>query len=614
MVKRLHMTTADYVTIALSPALIMTLVGSLVYFLIEVLYVGEYQARLMYVFALFVFAAVLVARIAIENGGDYAALFALPLGLATFFVLLKFVEHPSPFSWLINIGLMCIVWWCAHKLTWDCTLIDDEEDSSGEGLMQRMGVGDAEDARDLPVAENELLAETSDATPWWKKLFQQKKGRHTPGLWVLYFSLAALPLFGIGQHWIPAAETGRRRYVFSLLLIYVASGLALLVTTSFLGLRRYLRQRRIEMPAPMAANWVAIGAVLIVIVMLLAALIPRPDAEYAISQVPWQVTSPGGQSSSRFGAGRDGSEEPDRSGGAIKEDAPQGDAVQEDAKGDPAESDEGERAGDGGQNESEGENSSADSNDSSSSPSDGQQGEDSTDPDSDPSRDGQPGETQSTAENDEEQQEEPEEGGRTANAPLPEHADEQRPFELPQVPDMSLGILTGALKLLFYAVVAVLVAILLWRHRQALAQAVRDLVRQLRELFARLFGRTAAVNESVEEQAKPSAVRLRPFADYRDPFASGDYRRLAPEELVRYTFEAFEAWAREAGHHRTPDQTPAELVGASVSPRTPLYDHAHNMIGLYSKVAYASTSISPLSAQSLRGLWLIMNESSARVR
>ncbi len=66
------MTTADYVTIAVSPALIMALVGSLVFFLIEVMYVGEYQARLMYVFALFVFAAVLVARISIESGSEYA--------------------------------------------------------------------------------------------------------------------------------------------------------------------------------------------------------------------------------------------------------------------------------------------------------------------------------------------------------------------------------------------------------------------------------------------------------------------------------------------------------------------------------------------------------------
>ena len=140
MSKRLHMTNADYVAIAISPALIMALVGSLVFFLIEVLYEGQYQGRLNYSFALFVFAAVLIGRISIEMGSEHASLFALPLGLAMFLFLVRFVEHPSPFSHVINLCLMGVVWWCAHKLTWDCTLIDDDQDASGEGLMQRIGV------------------------------------------------------------------------------------------------------------------------------------------------------------------------------------------------------------------------------------------------------------------------------------------------------------------------------------------------------------------------------------------------------------------------------------------------------------------------------------------
>jgi hypothetical protein len=35
-------TTADYVAIGLSPLLIMSLVGSLIYFLVEILYRGDY--------------------------------------------------------------------------------------------------------------------------------------------------------------------------------------------------------------------------------------------------------------------------------------------------------------------------------------------------------------------------------------------------------------------------------------------------------------------------------------------------------------------------------------------------------------------------------------------
>jgi hypothetical protein len=42
---------ADYVVIAISPALIMALVGSLVFFLLRVFYQGEYQERLHWVMA-----------------------------------------------------------------------------------------------------------------------------------------------------------------------------------------------------------------------------------------------------------------------------------------------------------------------------------------------------------------------------------------------------------------------------------------------------------------------------------------------------------------------------------------------------------------------------------
>src|ERR1700752_3016296 len=70
MAKRLHMTSVDYLAIAISPALIMALVGSLVFFLIEVLYVGDWVGRLNYAFGLFVFATVLIGRISIEMGAE----------------------------------------------------------------------------------------------------------------------------------------------------------------------------------------------------------------------------------------------------------------------------------------------------------------------------------------------------------------------------------------------------------------------------------------------------------------------------------------------------------------------------------------------------------------
>ena len=44
--KKPEQSLADYVTIALSPLLIMALVGSLVFFLLEILYVGQFPERM----------------------------------------------------------------------------------------------------------------------------------------------------------------------------------------------------------------------------------------------------------------------------------------------------------------------------------------------------------------------------------------------------------------------------------------------------------------------------------------------------------------------------------------------------------------------------------------
>ena len=47
--ERPQKTLADYVAIAISPALIMALVGSLVFFLLEVVYQGRYQGSLQHI-------------------------------------------------------------------------------------------------------------------------------------------------------------------------------------------------------------------------------------------------------------------------------------------------------------------------------------------------------------------------------------------------------------------------------------------------------------------------------------------------------------------------------------------------------------------------------------
>src|SRR5580704_2131017 len=103
-----QMTLGDLVTMAVSPVLIMALVGSLVFFLLEILYVGKFEARLHWTLFFFVFAAVLIARIAIEQPGGTAGIYGLALGAVVFFSLQSYVNYDSVgplagFDWAINL-------------------------------------------------------------------------------------------------------------------------------------------------------------------------------------------------------------------------------------------------------------------------------------------------------------------------------------------------------------------------------------------------------------------------------------------------------------------------------------------------------------------------------
>src|SRR5262249_24865453 len=267
---------------------------------------------------------------------ERAPLFGVALGLVTWIALLKFVEYPpdsplAPWAWAINLGLIAVIWWSAHRLTWDCTLIDDEVDASGAGLLEVAGLerSSAEAQERESAGAQECDAKARSALPrsrapaltWFQRYAQfreeRKKQPHAPGVWVVYFSLAALPLFGLGQSQIPAEEESRRSYAFQLMCIYVGSGLGLLLTTSFLGLRRYLRQRKLRMPAGITAAWLTLGALLIVLVLGFGALLPQPGAPHPL--LKWTGIGSRDQQTSRLAqVGRGNKPTKDDQGGKIK--------------------------------------------------------------------------------------------------------------------------------------------------------------------------------------------------------------------------------------------------------------------------------------------------------
>ena len=283
MARRFQKTLADYLVIGVSPTLIMTLIGSLVFFLTAMFYRGQFEARLHWVLAQFVLATVLIARISMEEGREYAALFAVPLAAVSVAAMcaLRGVQRPAGRVW-VHFQL-----WAARpdlvvRRQTDLGLHADRRTRGrlGRGAAAACRVGRRAAAGATGwfgrtgVARRRI--ERRQAIPLVAAVCKAPPPTHPPGVWVVYFSLAALPIFGVGQRLLPSHEPAARAYGFRLLCVYVASALGLLLTTSFLGLRRYLRQKRLPMPADMAGLWLGVGVAMIAAMLAVAALLPRP--------------------------------------------------------------------------------------------------------------------------------------------------------------------------------------------------------------------------------------------------------------------------------------------------------------------------------------------------
>ena len=311
---------AEIILELIAPALIMVLVGSFVMFLVEVFYQGSYTARLDIILMLFTFAAVLIGRISIEQDHSVAALYAIVLGIVTLLAMVRFVELTGPlaaFSLPINVGLLAIVWFFTHKLVWDCTFVDMTKDVTATGLLDSVGsrwkkLRDAFDEVDQLASDevNPIRPTTPNqpAAPWAPFLrWLRHRRANTPGLWVIYFAFLTMPIFGIAQGFIPASDLPSRRWVFQLFVAYILASLGLLMTTSLIGLMRYLHGRQVEMPNSLMISWISVGSVVGVALLCLAWLLPRPAPEYSIAKsLPFSFKTPDSTRPNSWALGSDG--------------------------------------------------------------------------------------------------------------------------------------------------------------------------------------------------------------------------------------------------------------------------------------------------------------------
>lgn len=602
-------TLVDWVVIALSPILVMLMVGSLVFFLVEVLYAGQYSDRLLYTLFFFVIGAVLIARISIEQGSTKAWLYGSFLAVATFLALQLFVTYDGPaklFAPIINLFLMGVVWWSANKLTWDCTHLDEDRKASGRGVLAAAGLDGppptnaAETRAKAKQGETDEEAAAADKAEakkrkkdpagfagWlarWNRFRDARRQKpHTPGTWIVYFSLAAFPLFGLGQSLIPADDAARRRATFLQMVVYVGSGLMLLVTTSLLGLRKYLRERNAKVPAAMTMGWLGFGAALTVLFLAVGAVLPRPHSE-----TPLVNLSRGGKgdrnASNNAMKADDGSAGKGEGKPGQKQEAGKGNQSGKNGeKGGNA----GEKGDGGGNGNDKGGKNQGDG-----------QGQDGGPKPGDKGKDGEAKDNKA-------------DGDREANnadgkAAEKDRSDGGRQSQSGGV-SKALEAVGSFVKWVVWIVVAVLVIVGLFifflKYLAPFTAWAQRLLDWLRSLFARKE-RASRGGTSQEEAVAEVEERPPPFSDFPNPFDDGRAKRMTLTQLIAYTFAAFEAWGNEAGHPRTPDETPNEFATHVGEAFEELAADGRALATLYVRSLYSTGALPAVEAvQALQAFW-----------
>ncbi len=627
-------TLVDYLVSAIEPVLIMLMVGSLMFFMLDVWYQGEFLERLRWILFWFVLGIVLITRVSMIIGTSVAMGYGVALGGAVALVASRLTGF-QPFL-LVILG---IVWWATHKLTFDCTLLDDDQDA-GVGLLEESGLDPsahagpaAAPATDDPAAMHASLLPRHS---WWKTWHRDEKAArrpNAPGLWVVYFTLASLPVFCLARWFVPAVEAERRAGLFLYFLVYIASGMGLLLATSFLNLRRYLRQRRLKMPAMMTAAWLSTGTVLIVGLTVLAAVFPLSGSGFRV--LVGAIREESDLRASRLAMLRDSGVQGKgaRSEGPAASKASRPPASSEKAEGSGATNDPNSSEQTSGQGRPGGASKPGRSQDGAprGKPSPSQTGEQGkSGPPQDQSGDqarnqnGKPGQQAPPADqagdkakNQSGRSEQRADRGKgadrssnqddKANSKQNDDGSAQKnqrqsgtPKQAPRLPSLPLESPRWLRMLIIAAgVVALLFGLL--RYGKALFWALRD-------LLVSLFGgfwvyRTEKQAQEGGPPAAEPAPPPRPFASFVNPFDNGLARKFSPNDLVLYSYEALEAWASEHNLARSLHETPIEFVDRLGEARADLRQHAAPVVGFFVAIVYGRLGFQADVLPAIRQFW-----------
>jgi hypothetical protein len=601
----------DLAAIVISPILIMMMLGSLVFFLIEVIHRGAYTSRLHYTFFFYTIGIVLVARITIEQGRAKSGIYAGGLGIACFIAMLQFVEYPSGIMSLIgpvvNIFLMILLWWVADLLTWDCTHFDDARKASGRGVLAAVGLDDG--VKKTSEDDDVELTAKQQKLSWLERLEayrkERKKRPHTPGTRVLYFALAALPLFALGQSLIPSEDSARRSATFFQMAVYIASALGLLVTTSLMGLRKYLEERGASISPVQTISWLVLGGGLILLFLVVGGLMPRPHNETPLVDLGKNRTSD--RNASKNAPVRDSSSGKGEGAAGKKTEAGQGknSAKGGEQKGGNA----GEKGNGGGKGDSKGGQSKSDSSGDKSGDQKGSGNDKSAGKEQKSQQKGgqnnaknAPENKQKSGESEAEKKGGEAEGEKSEDAQADEKNDSSSDSSSSTLSSISEAIGEFVRWIVWIVIALLVIGAVVYFFVKGLAPFT-NWAKSLLDWWHSLWARKRTAGATTEgSQAEKEAEERVPFSAFSNPFARTGKPR-PPAEIVEYTFAALDAWAGERDMAREPGETPTEFAVRLGHEFAELDEPGFALARLYVQAIYSKMPITRSELKPVEDLW-----------
>jgi hypothetical protein len=152
-------------------------------------------------------------------------------------------------------------------------------------------------------------------------------------------------------------------------------------------------------------------------------------------------------------------------------------------------------------------------------------------------------------------------------------------------------------------IAAVVAAWWLFRCRHLLLEMARSLAAAVRDFFRKLFDMMPARRPARPGEPAPPRPRLRPLAEFENPFFAGKEHARPPAEIILYTYDAVRAWARERGIEPHPEQTAREFCREMAARAPELAAPYRQLSFLYAHAAYGTRLPADCDLEPLKELW-----------